>query len=87
MCPMCEAMSGPWGWVMILLMAVFWITLFGLLAWLVYRLVRRRSGSEGAAASRDGEAEAILRERYARGDIDHAKFERMQGDLRRGGPA
>ena len=80
MCPMCEAMTGPWGWVMMLLMGLFWLAVLGGLGWLLYRLARgwRSSGDVGAR-----DAQEILRERYARGDIDPATFERMRADLDR----
>ena len=77
-------MMGVWGWVMMLLMALFWIAVLGGLGWLVYRLVNRRRESEVETAPRD--AADILRERYARGDIDRATFEGMRDDLNRGGP-
>jgi putative membrane protein len=76
MCPMCDRMAGMGGWGM-LVIAVFWISLLGAGGWIVYRLVR---GSRRGAAGRD--AEQILRERYARGEIDRESYERMRGDLR-----
>ena len=83
MCPMCEGMAGPWGWAMMLLMGLFWIAVIGGVGWLLYRLLRGR----GARSSRDAEAKAILRDRYASGDIDRATFERMREDLDRDGAA
>ena len=84
MCPMCDGTMGVWGWVMMLVMALFWIAVLGGLGWLVYRLVNRRRESEIRSTPRD--AADILRERYARGDIDRATFERMSEDLDRGDP-
>jgi putative membrane protein len=76
MCPMCDRMAGmgPWG---MLLIALFWILLLGVAGWIVYRLVR---GWSRGARSRD--AERMLRERYARGEIDRETYERMRDDLR-----
>ena len=81
MCPMCEAMTGPWGWAMMLLMGLFWIAVIGGVGWLLYRLLRGRGGG----SSPDAEAKAILRDRYASGEIDRATFERMREDLDRDG--
>lgn len=85
MCPMCDGMMGPWGWVMMLLAALFWIAVIGGLAWFLYTLARRRGWMGGDAAPRD--PEEVLRDRYARGDIDRATYERMREDLHRDRPA
>jgi putative membrane protein len=68
---------------MMIIMAIFWLLVLALVIWLVYRLVGGGRGP-GAPGGED-RAERILRERFARGEIDRETFERMLGDLRRGG--
>jgi putative membrane protein len=64
-------MMGGWGWLgMLIQLAV--------LVLLVYLLVRALSRPSGAGRDRTLE---ILRERYARGEIDKETFERMKRDL------
>jgi len=78
-CPMC---GGAWGWAMMIFVTLFWLLIIALGAWLVYRLVTGgRPPTKGA--ERRGEAEEILRQRYARGEIDRETYERMLEDLRR----
>lgn len=77
-CPWCEGHMG-WGggWMM-------WAWLVVLLAvlWGAWTMLRRGSGTGRAG---DG-AEALLRERYARGEIDEATYRRMLDELRRPRP-
>lgn len=82
-CPMCGAMDGAWGWGMMFFMMLFWIVLIALVVWLVIRLTR--SGGDAGGGGDRGRAEQILRERYARGEVDRETFERMLDDLRRTG--
>jgi len=70
---------GAGGLVMMLMMLVFWgLVIFGLvigLRWLV---------GQGHSVHRDGhrdEAHEILRQRYARGEIDKQEFEARKRDL------
>lgn len=76
-CPMC----GSGGGMMMFSMWLFWLVVVALVAWLVLRLMR----GGGAPWDRNlgDRAEAILRERYARGEIDRETYERMLEDLRR----
>ncbi|MCL6528265.1 MAG: SHOCT domain-containing protein [Thermaceae bacterium] len=65
-------MMGGWGWLGMLIPII-------VLALLVYWLVRtfsHSSSSEGRDRALD-----ILRERYARGELDQESFERMKRDL------
>lgn len=78
-CPMCGP-AGAWGWAMMIFMTLFWIAVIALVVWLVWRF----AFSGGAPAPRgEDRAEEILRERFARGEIDSETFERMLEDLRR----
>lgn len=67
-----------------LLMLLFWGALIAL-AVLVVRALARSGGTglEGGSypAQREDSALAILRERYARGEIDKEQYERMRSDL------
>jgi len=78
-CPMC-----PMGWI-----GILWglISLAILVA--VVLLVLRLAKNQGwiGEARRGNRAEEILRERFARGEIDRETYERMLQDLKRGRPA
>ncbi len=65
-------------------MGLGWLVLLGLLAW--GGIVWFRSGSGGrphrvAAGADGGRALAILKERYARGELDRESYEAMKRDL------
>ena len=62
---MMHSMTDGQIWAMWIGLTVFWATLLGFGIWLVARLTRR---------PRDNEADRILRERYARGEIDAEEF-------------
>lgn len=84
MCPMCGAVFGSWGagWgigMMILSLLVWVLVIAGLGAgvwWLVRHGLResRRLGSPSLPGPDDTAAE-ILRQRFARGEIDREEFE------------
>lgn len=80
-CPMCPTM-GPWGWVWMILIGLFWLAIIAALIWLFYRIARSQ-GWIGEGRPRDRAVE-VLRERYARGEIDRETYERMLEELRRG---
>ncbi|MDO8586678.1 MAG: SHOCT domain-containing protein [Armatimonadota bacterium] len=76
-------MCGPYGWNMggwwmMLLMGLFWLLVvagvIALIVWLVSRT--RASGGGQTDAALD-----ILRQRYARGEIDQGEYERMKQEL------
>jgi putative membrane protein len=68
------------GWfVALAMMVVFW----GALAWVVVSLIRS-NGTRSHAAPTGMEATRILDERFARGEIDEAEYQRRR-DLLRGG--
>jgi putative membrane protein len=79
-CPMCG--GGAWRWAMMIFVTLLWLVIIALGAWFVFRLARgdwRRTRER----ARRGEAEEILRQRYARGEIDRETYHRMLEDLRR----
>lgn len=71
--------GGGWGWLMMSVsMMVFW----GLVIAGVAIIVRGpRSGASGRTRSAD--SEQILRERFARGEIDTEEYEQRRDTLRR----
>ena len=76
---------GVGGWV---LMAVRWVMVLALIAWVVARLWPARSGTEKDAgeASADG-PRGILDRRLARGEIDAETYEELREKLGSGSPA
>ena len=74
--------NGDWGGMLLamLLNGVVWIALIGLLVWGLSRLLGQRASSVGRPDTGPSALE-ILRQRYARGEIDEATFERMRTRL------
>ena len=64
---------GWWWWAMAPLMVAFW----GALIWLAVTLVRGSQRGGGTA-----EAERILAERYARGELEPEEYRRRRQDIR-----
>jgi putative membrane protein len=74
-------MDDGWGWWMVfgwLWMAVFW----GLIIWGVVSLLRRLD-DRTAPPQKQSYALGILEERYARGELTDAEFDRMRERLLR----
>lgn len=67
-----------WGWVLFggLHMILFWVLVIGA----IVLIARMASGNR---LSRRPDPLAILKERYARGEIDKAQYEEMRKDLER----
>ncbi|MBI2409630.1 SHOCT domain-containing protein [Candidatus Kaiserbacteria bacterium] len=71
-------MGNPLGWAVGgVMMLVFWVVFIGLIVW----AVREFSGRHYRRDSRDSSALEILKERYARGEIDREEFESKKRDL------
>jgi putative membrane protein len=72
------------GWWMIV-SSVFWLGLVGVAVWAFVRWVGRQTLGAASSASGNGapgpSATEILRQRYARGEIDSDTFERMRRQL------
>lgn len=66
--------GGPWGW---LLNLAFWLAVILLAVWLVRSLLERR----GDRSSPDPSPLAILKHRYAAGEIGREEFERMKREV------
>jgi putative membrane protein len=77
---------GPWGhgggfWgAWMLVPALLWVAFLGLVAWGALRVFSIWQGGGRAADS----AEEVLRERFARGEVDAETYERSLDTLRRG---
>lgn len=63
-------------------MGMMWLWGIPLLVLVVFA-IKYLGGRDGGSSGRDESAEEILRQRYARGEIDEQTFERMLGELRR----
>lgn len=72
--------SSGWGWLMMILGSLFWIALLALIVVALMRLWPGASAFQSSAPQED-EALEILRQRYARGEIDAEEFERKRRDL------
>ncbi len=67
------------GWFGIIFMLIFWVMVFvglvSLIKWLIQTASRDKSEASG------GRVLDILKERYARGEIDKRKYKEMRKDL------
>jgi len=61
------------------MMWIFWVLIIVALIWLIAFAARSRSAS--GPPGHDKSALEILKERYARGEIDHEEFEQKKQDL------
>lgn len=75
-CPWCgDHMGWGMGW-----MWIFWLIVLVAVVAVVWKMGRRGGTRSPAGENR---AEATLRERYARGEIDEPTYRRMLDELRR----
>lgn len=68
---------GAWGWLPMLVMMLLWIALLAVAVAAIYWLLKK------ATDDTRGDAESILRERYARGEIDEDEYRERMDNLSR----
>jgi putative membrane protein len=75
-------MGGGWGmgWFGMIIMLVFWVLVIVGLVFLIKWLIRSSKG-EAQVPPAGSRALEILKERYARGEIDKVEFEEKKRDL------
>ena len=80
--PMGSGMMGGWGmgWFGGIFMIIFWLIILAAVVFFIQWLVRS-TGRRQAGAAGGNRALEILKERYARGEIDSVEFEKMKSDL------
>ncbi len=74
---------GTWNWggmLLMMLSTLFWVALVSVVIVLVVRGLGSRSSSF-TGSSRTPSAMEVLKQRYARGEIDDATFQRMRDQL------
>ena len=78
-----------WGWLLMSLGTVLWIALLVVLAWALIRWLSSKTSTPPPTMMHmppsGPSAEEILRQRYARGEIDTATFEQMRERLEASG--
>ena len=72
--------NGDWSWASWLLMAASMLAFWGLVAWIVVMLVR----SSRPAGSDRNDADQILADRFARGEIDEDEYRHRRDVLHTG---
>ena len=74
-------MMGGWGmgWFGIIFMIVFWVLVVVGLVFLIKWLIQATKGEKGSSSG--SQAINILKERYARGEINKEEFEKIKRDL------
>src|SRR6266700_1780481 len=70
-----------WGWFMMMFGGVLWIAVLVVLVWDLIRWFERKAPASGQSTPASPSAFEILRQRYARGEIDSATFEQMRERL------
>ena len=74
-----DGFMGSFGWLWMLVPILFWGGLLVLIAWAVVRAFPERWGGQRPEV-RDQPAEGVLRDRFARGEINAEDYERsMEG--------
>lgn len=78
--PMMYGYSWSWGGMLLMMLSwLFWFVLLGLLLWALFRWLGTRAPNQGITSGPS--ATEILRQRYARGEIDETTYERMRQQL------
>lgn len=72
---------GGWGIAGMILMAVFWVVVIGLIIWAFVIMTGRGHMMHGMYGMHGGDALDIAKERYARGEIDEKEFEKIKKNL------
>lgn len=71
-----------WGLVGLLGMVLFWVAVIAVIAFIVRGFGRGAPTSFVSRGAPDDRALTMLRERFARGEIDRAEYEERRGTLR-----
>jgi len=83
--PMMWGYGFGWGWLMMSLGTILWIALLVVLVWALIRWLSNRTNTPvpppSSGMPSGPTALEILRQRYARGEIDTATFEQMRERL------
>jgi putative membrane protein len=76
-------MMGDWGmgWFGMIAMLLFWVFIIVGLVALIRWLLQQTGGRSQAGGGADSQAMAILKERYAKGEISRDEFESMKRDI------
>ena len=76
-------MMGGWGmgWFGMILMLIFWGLVLAGIVLLIKWLVQTKAGRERSGLNTGSNAMEILKERYARGEINRDEFESIKKDL------
>lgn len=75
-------MSMLWGYGLLMFFGMtLWVVLLALLIWALIRWLNRRTGPGQEPSPAERSALEILRQRYARGEIDQTTFEQMRERL------
>lgn len=69
--------NGDWGWGASVVMTITMLGFWALVAWVIASLVNGAGGGE-----RRSEADAILAERFARGEIEEEEYRRRRDLIR-----
>jgi putative membrane protein len=63
------------------LMPVFWVIILGLIIWAIVAAVGRPGESSSQGSSKTDSALEILKQRYARGEINKEEYEQKKKDI------
>ncbi len=70
-----------WGWFIMMFGGVLLIAVLVVLVWALIRWFERKAPAPGSSTPANASALEILRQRYARGEIDIATYEQMRERL------